>query len=277
LVRTFNGEEKYNKIQDKVSKFMTKVTGTKKFDDRYMNINNYYCFLSAIMKGRLCFDTISNEEILSQVIIPANKLPDSCQECGETVQVFPEGFQVRHCLIDGIEELCCMRLNAICTNSPRFSRRKNCLQHCNACLGRGTCTYADSIHCHVCNRHTYMGCLDFYFNSYVCSTCGHDDDRNQDEENVGLENRKKIMFLLKDMGVDKPYIRAIVDKHRELYEKIMLYQLKELGMYLCLYMICLYIYIYVYIYVCMYIYIYIYIHRHICMIICMYTDIHTNM
>jgi hypothetical protein len=119
-----------------------------------------------------------------------------------------------------------MRLNAICTNSPRFSRRKNCLQHCIACLERGTCTYADSFHCHVCNRHTYMGSFDF--NNNVCSTCGNDDDRNQDEEKVGLENQRKIMFLLKDTGVDKPYIRAIVDKHRELYEKIMLHQLKEL-------------------------------------------------
>jgi hypothetical protein len=42
LVRTFNGEDEYNNIQDKVSTFMTKVTGTKEFD--YMNPNSITVF-----------------------------------------------------------------------------------------------------------------------------------------------------------------------------------------------------------------------------------------
>jgi hypothetical protein len=107
--------------------------------ERHVEI--YSCFISAIMKGRLCFANGSAEEILSQVIVPATKLLDECQECCGAVPLFSHGFQVRHYLIDGINRLCCMRLNAICTNSPRFSRDKHCLEHCDACPGRGACIY----------------------------------------------------------------------------------------------------------------------------------------
>jgi hypothetical protein len=222
VVRTFNGEDnngeyKYYRIRDKVSTFMTKLTGGNKFDDHYME--NQYCFLSAIMKGRLCFDNKSAEKILSQVIIPANKLDDSCQECGEIVRFFPEGFQARHYLLEGIEDLCCMRLNAICTNSPRFSLRKNCLQHCNMCAGRGTCTYADS-YCHVCDRHT---CIDRFDYNRSCTTCGHNDDRNGDKANV---------------------------RHIYIYIYI------SMCICICIYM---YIYTYTHRYICIYIYIYKYI------------------
>lgn len=123
-----------------------------------------------------------------------------------------------------------MSLDAICTNRPSFSRDKYCSEHCFHCPGLGTCVQGACMHCRVCDNHTYMG---RYSSETICQTCGEGENHygeivsSSPEHTLDLANRKKIMFLVKDMTFAEPYLETIIESHRELYEKIMLYQLAD--------------------------------------------------
>jgi hypothetical protein len=150
IVRTTYDEENTDRISDEVLAFARKVNG-KEFDVSE-------CFVAAVMKGRFSINTGTTEEILSQVIVPAKEMPEECLECGEAIlERFPDGFQVRHYLVDAIDELCCMSLSGFCSKRPDFDRGKHSYDHCVSCPGLGTCIHGASMHCHACGQHTHMG------------------------------------------------------------------------------------------------------------------------
>jgi tRNA(Ile2) C34 agmatinyltransferase TiaS len=49
------------------------------------------------------------------------------------------------------------------------------------CINIGACTSSESEHCEVCGHHTNMH---GYSNLFCCSTCGHNDDSNETENDV---------------------------------------------------------------------------------------------
>eukprot|EP00596_Hydrurales_sp_CCMP1899_P010331 CAMPEP_0119047546 /NCGR_PEP_ID=MMETSP1177-20130426/53721_1 /TAXON_ID=2985 /ORGANISM="Ochromonas sp, Strain CCMP1899" /LENGTH=336 /DNA_ID=CAMNT_0007022277 /DNA_START=354 /DNA_END=1364 /DNA_ORIENTATION=- len=224
IVHTIYDEDYIERIIAEVCAFAKKVNA-KEFDIPQ-------CFIAAIKRGRPCLDIGTTEEILSQVIIPSKEMPKECRECGEAIEErFPNGFQVRNYLVDGIDKLCCMILTGFCTKrGAGFARGKHSCDHCFDCPGFGTCIRGASMHCYKCGHHTHMG---YYENITICHLCGADEGSEFAETDATLDsdeliNSKKIMHFMDSVG-KIPYIETILNSNRELYEQIFLYQLEKMD------------------------------------------------